>query len=164
MRLLHGSNVAVRRPDLNLCQSKNDFGRGFYLTPNWNRAWEMGKRKRNILQSGEITVSAFNFTMKAAKGAGLNIVSFSCFTTEWARFVINNRDNDYFSHPYDIVIGPVADAILDQEIYMHKRIFGKKYLADDALAVFIEKVSQFGSSYIQYCFCTAKAIEQLKSV
>lgn len=164
MRLLHGSNDAVYRPDLSLCESKNDFGRGFYLTPNWNRAWEMGKRKKNILQSGEIKVSVFNFTMKAAKSAGLKIATFPGFTTEWARFVINNRDNDFFSHPFDIVIGPVADAILDQEIYMHKRTFGKKYLEDDALATFIDKVSQFGSSYIQYCFCTPKAIEQLKSV
>ena len=34
MRLLHGSNVAVKNPDLKWCQSKNDFGRGFYLTPS----------------------------------------------------------------------------------------------------------------------------------
>lgn len=34
MRLLHGSNVAVKKPDLKWCQSKNDFGRGFYLTPS----------------------------------------------------------------------------------------------------------------------------------
>lgn len=48
MRLLHGSNVAVKKPDLKWCQSKNDFGRGFYLTPSWSRAWERGKRRKNI--------------------------------------------------------------------------------------------------------------------
>ena len=48
MKLLHGSNVTVKKPDLKFCQSRNDFGRGFYLTPNWNRAWEMGKRRKNI--------------------------------------------------------------------------------------------------------------------
>lgn len=62
----------------------------------------------------------------------LHVISW--FYNRLARFVINNRDNDYFSHPFDIVIGPVADAILDQEIY------------------------------IPYCFCTHKAIEQLKNV
>ena len=32
MRLLHGSNVEIVKPDLAMCQSMNDFGRGFYLT------------------------------------------------------------------------------------------------------------------------------------
>ncbi|MBQ8070568.1 MAG: DUF3990 domain-containing protein [Bacteroidales bacterium] len=158
MKLLHGSNVVVKKPDLNLCRSKNDFGKGFYMTPNWNRAWEMGKRRKNILQSGEITVNAFNFSLKEAKAAGLKIAIFSGFTIEWARFIINNRDNEFFSHNYDIVIGPVADAILDQEIYRHKMLFGAKYLEDEPLKAFIGKVSQFGSSYIQYCFCTQNAL------
>ena len=45
MRLLHGSNVEIVQPDLVKCQSKNDFGRGFYLTPQWQRAYMMGKRR-----------------------------------------------------------------------------------------------------------------------
>ena len=106
MRLLHGSNVEVRKPDLSLCHSKNDFGRGFYLTPNWNRAWEMGKRRKNIQQKGEITVSAFNY----------------------------------------------------------KREFPNNYLEDEPLKVFIERVSQFGSSYVQYCFCTDNALNELKKI
>ena len=93
MRLLHGSNVEVKKPDLKECHSKNDFGRGFYLTPSWNRAWEMGKRRVSIQQKGEITVNAFNFNLKKAKEAG-----------------------------------------------------------------------QFGSSYTQYCFCTDKALNELKKI
>ena len=164
MRLLHGSNVEVRKPDLSLCHSKNDFGRGFYLTPNWNRAWEMGKRRKNIQQKGEITVSAFNFNLKKAKEAGLNVASFSGFSVDWARFVIRNRDDELFHHAYDLVIGPVADAILDQEIFRYKREFPNNYLEDEPLKVFIERVSQFGSSYVQYCFCTDKALNELKKI
>ncbi len=164
MRLLHGSNVAVKKPDLNRCQSKNDFGRGFYLTPNWNRAWEMGKRRKNIKQSGEVTVNPFNFSLKKAKENGLKVASFHDFCVEWARFVIRNRDEEFFTHDYDIVIGPVADAILDQEIFRYKREFPETYLEDQNLEVFIQRVSQFGSSYIQYCFCTEKAIKELKAL
>ena len=109
MRLLHGSNVEVKKPDLKECHSKNDFGRGFYLTPSWNRAWEMGKRRVSIQQKGEITVNAFNFNLKKAKEAGLNVASYTGFSVEWARFVIRNRDEEFFHHNYDIVIGPVAD-------------------------------------------------------
>ena len=106
MRLLHGSNVEVRKPDLKECHSKNDVGRGFYLTPSWNRAWEMGKRRVSIQQKGEITVNAFNFNLKKAKEAGLNVAHYPGFSVEWARFVIRNRDEEFFHHNYDIVIGP----------------------------------------------------------
>ena len=85
MRLLHGSNVEVRKPDLKECHSKNDFGRGFYLTPSWNRAWEMGKRRVSIQRKGP-------------------------------------------------------------------------------LRIFIDRVNQFGSSYTQYCFCTDKAMNELKKI
>lgn len=164
MKLLHGSNIAVKKPDLNECHSKNDFGRGFYLTPNWERAWEMGKRRRNIQHKGDITVSPFSFSLKKAKENGLNVAYFPSFSIEWARFVIRNRDEDFFTHDYDIVIGPVADAILDQEISNYKRTFPKTYLEDQNLETFIQRVSQFGSSYVQYCFCTDKAIKELKTL
>ena len=39
MRLLHGSYMEIVTPDLSKCKSHNDFGKGFYLTPNWKRAW-----------------------------------------------------------------------------------------------------------------------------
>ena len=45
MRLLHGSNVEIVTPNLKKCQSRNDFGRGFYLTPQWQRAYLMAKRQ-----------------------------------------------------------------------------------------------------------------------
>ena len=161
MRLLHGSNVVIKKPDLRQCQSRNDFGKGFYLTPNWNRAWEMGKRRKNIEQKGEITVNPFSFNLKKAKANGLKVALFPDFCVEWARFVIQNRDNVFFSHNFDIVIGPVADAILDQEIFRYKREFPSTYLEDQNLEIFIQRVSQFGSSYVQYCFCTDKAIKEL---
>lgn len=111
MKLLHGSNVAVKKPDLKWCQSKNDFGRGFYLTPSWSRAWEMGKRRKNIKQEGDITVNPFDFNLKKAKGE-----------------------------------------------------FPKTYLEDKNLEIFIQRVSQFGSSYVQYCFCTEKALTELTAL
>ena len=161
MKLLHGSNVEIKKPDLKWCNSKNDFGKGFYLTPNWNRAWEMGKRRKNIKHAGEITVNPFSFNLKKALADGLNVALFPNFCAEWARFVIRNRDEAFFTHGYDIVIGPVADAILDQEIYRYKREYPNTYLDDNNLEIFIQRISQFGSSYMQYCFCTEKAIKEL---
>lgn len=60
MRLLHGSNVEIKVPDLNECQSMNDFGRGFYLTPQWQRAYMMAKRKA-ARDGGNTVVNPFMF-------------------------------------------------------------------------------------------------------
>ena len=62
---------------------------------------------------------------------------------------------------YDIVIGPVADAFVDKEIERHKQKYRTRYLDTDALLDFAEQVSQFGSKYVQYCFCTQKALNNL---
>lgn len=105
MKLLHGSNTVIIRPDINKCQSKNDFGKGFYMTPSWNRAWEMGRRRKDFY-GGSITVNAFELNHSSVKAAGLKVLRFDGFTIEWARFIIQNRDIPFFSHSYDMVIGP----------------------------------------------------------
>ena len=94
MRLLHGSNVEIVTPNLKKCHSKNDFGCGFYLTPQWQRAYLMAKRRASR-DGGEPVVTPFLF-----------------YPTE---------------------------ALLD----------------------FAEHVSRFGSKYVQYCFCTKKALKEL---
>lgn len=160
MKLLHGSNMVIDNPDLAKCHSNNDFGKGFYLTPQWNRAWGMGKRRKDFY-GGTIVVNVFYFYPKKSLEKGLKILSFKGFTTSWASFIIQNRYNKDFKHDYDVVIGPVADAIIDEEIrkYVHKH--PEDYLNDDNLKEFIHEISPFGSDYVQYCFCTDKALQEL---
>ena len=160
MRLLHGSNVEIKVPDLNECQSMNDFGRGFYLTPQWQRAYMMAKRKA-ARDGGNTVVNPFLFYPAKAQASGLKIKEFKGFSAAWAKFIIQNRSEKTFTHDYDIVIGPVADAFVDKEIERHKQKYGARYLDTDALLDFAEHVSQFGSKYVQYCFCTQKALNNL---
>lgn len=160
MRLLHGSNVKIETPDLKKCQSNNDFGRGFYLTPQWQRAYLMAKR-RAYRDGGEMVVNPFLYYPTKAKEHGLKIKEFKGFSAEWSRFVILNRSEINFTHDYDVVIGPVADAFVDKEIEHHKQKYGSRYLDTEALLNFAEHVSQFGSKYVQYCFCTEEAIKEL---
>ena len=160
MRLLHGSYTEILTPDLSICKGKNDFGKGFYLTPNWKRAWQMGKRS-TFLYGGEITVNAFLFYPNLSEKKGLRIKIFEGFTTEWAKFILQNRVESRFKHNFDIVIGPVADAFIDQEIKNYIQQYGETYLEESNLNTFVSKISQFVLSYIQYCFCTQKAINEL---
>ena len=160
MRLLHGSNIEIRQPDLRMCKSNNDFGRGFYLTPQWQRAFLMAKRRAGR-DGGNPVVNAFLFNEIKALKAGLKIKRFKGFSSEWARFVIYNRTDRNFSHDYDIVIGPVADTFVDKEIERHRLKYGTGYLETEALLDFAEHVSQFGDDYEQYCFTTGESISKL---
>ena len=160
MRLLHGSYTEILTPNLSKCKGKNDFGKGFYLTPNWKRAWQMGKRS-TFLHGGKITVNAFLFYPNIGEKKGLQIKIFEGFTTEWAKFILQNREESGFKHDYDIVVGPVADAFIDQEIKNYIRQCGEAYLDESNLSILVSRISQFGLSYIQYCFCTQKAINEL---
>lgn len=160
MKLLHGSNTVIDKPDLSKCGDNNDFGRGFYLTPDWSRALQMAMR-RVASDSGIPVVNAYLFYPSKGKKLGLRIKEFPGFTKDWARFVIRNRYEEGFHHDYDIVIGPVADAVVTREIARLRVKYGKNYLDDAPLEEFIHNVSQFGHDYIQYCFCTQKAINEL---
>ena len=160
MRLLHGSNIEIVKPDLVMCQSMNDFGREFYLTPQWQRAYLMAKRRAGR-DGGKPLVNPFLFYPMKAKEHGLNIKEFKGFTAEWAKFIIQNRTDKSFSHEFDVVIGPVADAFVDKEIERHKQKYGIRYLDTEALLDLAEHVSQFGYKYIQYCFCTERALKEL---
>ena len=120
MRLLHGSNVVIIQPNLKKCQSLNDFGRGFYLTPQWQRAYMMAKRKA-ARDGGNTVVNPFMFYPTKAHAEGLKIKEFKGFSASWAKFIIQNRSDKTFTHDNDIVIGPVADAFVDKEIERHKQ-------------------------------------------
>ena len=160
MRLLHGSNVEIEKPDLRKCQSRNDFGRGFYLTPQWQRAYLMAKR-RAARDGGLTVVNPFLYYPTKAKEHGLKVKEFKGFSAEWAKFIILNRSDMTFSHDYDIVTGPVADAFVDKEIERHKHKYGAHHLETEELLDFAEHVSQFGYKYVQYCFCTEEALKEL---
>ncbi len=48
IRLYHGSNVKIEVPDLVHSKPFKDFGRGFYLSPDKQQAWEMAFQKVNF--------------------------------------------------------------------------------------------------------------------
>ncbi len=160
MRLLHGSNIEIDEPNLMMCQSKNDFGRGFYLTPQWQRAYLMAKRRASR-DGGEIIVSPFLYYPPKALEHGLKIKEFKGVSAEWSKFIIQNRSDETFSHCYDIVIGQVADAFVDREIERHKQKYGLHFLETEPLLEFAEHISQYRNKYTQYCFCTEKALKEL---
>lgn len=159
IKLYHGSNVAINRIDLSRSRRGKDFGHGFYLNANRQQAHDMAVRTSRFLGEGEPTVSCFEFDDIKAADCGLDIKIFPDYSEDWAEFVVMNRKNnsDIQAHPYDIVIGPIADDTVGVQI----RRFIMGYISVDAL---IEELRFRGDHAIQYYFGTQRAIELLKRI
>ena len=149
--LYHGSNVEIDKIRLDLCKPSKDFGKGFYLNPNYEQAFKMAQRAKRITNSGHEIVSAFEFDEKLLEDSSLNIKIFPDYSEEWAEFVVSNRKNasDIPIHNYDIVIGPIADDTVGVQI--RRYIMG--YLP---LKQLVKELRYIGDYAIQYFFGAKK--------
>lgn len=162
MRLYHGSYCKIGEIDLSHGRSYKDFGRGFYLTPDFSRAVTMANRSVVLNHRGEAEVTAFLFYKSKCPG-DVRIKEFKTTNWEWAQFVMMNRDKAIappYKHEYDIVIGPVADSSVDSEIQAYKSEYGSDYALRENLAILAQRL-RYSGNYIQYCFCTLKGVGQL---
>lgn len=163
MRLYHGSYCRIECIDLSLARKYKDFGVGFYLTPAFQRAVKMAMRSVELNQEGAPEVNAYLF-YKSNCPKEVKIKEFKTCNWEWAEFVMKNRDksqNPPYKHEYDIVIGPVADSSVDSEIRMYREEYGNAYLNRECLKQLASRLKYSGERYVQYCFCTEKALKQL---
>ena len=159
IRLYHGCYVAIEQIVLSRSKRGKDFGQGFYLNANPDQAMEMAARTTRFLNEGEPTLSCFEFDEDETIKNGLNIKIFPEYSEEWAEFVVMNRKNnsDVQAHPYDIVIGPIADDTVGVQI----RRFIMGYLSASAL---VEELKFRGDHAVQYFFGSPKAVEHLKRI
>ena len=156
--LYHGSNVEIDRIDLSKSKIGKDFGKGFYLNPNYDQAYKMAVRAKNINKEGSEIVSAFEFDDDILTKSELNVKVFTEYSKEWADFVVANRNNKSETpiHTYDIVIGPIADDNVGTQIYRYSRGFIdiNKLIAE----------LKFEETAIQYFFGTETSIKLLRKI
>ncbi len=158
-RLYHGSNVAIEQIDLSRSKRGKDFGQGFYLNANADQAMAMAIRTARFLNNGQPTLSCFEYNEDEAERLGVKIKVFPDYSEEWAEFIVMNRknDSDVPAHPYDIVIGPIADDTVGVQI--RRYIMG--YMSASTL---VDELRFRGDHAIQYFFGTPKALELLKHI
>ena len=92
IRLYHGSNVEVVKPDLHKSKPYKDFGQGFYLSDDKQQAWDLAYNKVEQLKSGKATVSTYMFDDSVMFSNELNIKIYKDYSEEWAEFILRNRD------------------------------------------------------------------------
>ena len=159
LTLYHGSNVVIDEIDLSCSKRGKDFGRGFYLNPNKEQAMQMAVRTTQRMMEGEPIVNTYLFDDSTMKDASLMSVKvFTDYSIEWAEFVLMNRKNlgDTPIHPYDIVVGPIAD----DTVGLQMRRFLQGYISIERM---IEEL-RFREPAVQFFFGTKKAIGYLKKI
>ena len=107
MKLYHGSNVVVSKPEILVPDRKLDFGTGFYLTSSSEQAQNWSELTVKRKGSGKPTVSIFEFDNQDL--SGLKCLRFQRADVDWLRFVSANRKNEDVPNDYDLIIGPVAN-------------------------------------------------------
>lgn len=152
MILLHGTNCDFSEIELSKCTPYKDFGKGFYLTPVRARAVERAKDKCDKEKVGSPIVQVYDFD--ETKLASLKVKHFVGTTEEWLNFILENRKRRTTQHDYDVVIGPVADDGVILSINLYERHVITKQALIEALT--------YAKPYVQYCFCTQRAIDLLQ--
>jgi len=121
MKLYHGSNQAVEKPDPAFSKRiRMDFGKGFYTTTSEEQArkfthlvFSRSKRK------GIKTVSVYDLDISAF--SDLVVKDFQGEINEWFDYVeINRRQRVKQDDRYDIVIGPVADDQIQETFVLYE--------------------------------------------
>jgi hypothetical protein len=157
MKLYHGTNQVFDVIDLQKSKPNKDFGRGFYLSSNYEQALNLANIKIEQQQEGLPIVMEFEVDEKEMNT--LHMLRFEDYTEHWAEFILANRSNitEKPIHDYDIVIGPIANDRVGLQLWKYEN-----QLID--LPTLVAKLRYMKGVTIQYFFGTEKAVSLLKRI
>ena len=128
MTLYYGSNVEVLTPELLPSVRALDFGRGFYLTSDFDQAARWARTAVLRRGEGSAVVSVYEFDEVAA--SSLKILRFDSPDSGWLKYVTRNRTRPSDDPDFDIVTGPVAN---DNTMPVLNLYFKGAYSEEEAL-------------------------------
>ena len=157
MKLYHGTNIDFDHIDINKSKPNKDFGRGFYLSADYEQAKNMADIKVEQMETGMPLVQEYSISEIEMKS--LKCMTFDDYTEEWAKFILLNRNNPSAvpAHDYDIVIGPIADDKVGVQLWKYE-----SQLID--LPTLIKRLKYMKGITFQYFFGTERAIKLLKRI
>ena len=157
MKLYHGTNIDFDHMDINKSKPNKDFGRGFYLSADYEQAKNMADIKVEQMETGMPLVQEYSISEIEMKS--LKCMTFDDYTEEWAKFILLNRNNPSAvpAHDYDIVIGPIADDRVGVQLWKYE-----SQLID--LPTLIKRLKYMKGITFQYFFGTERAIKLLKRI
>ena len=157
MILHHGTNIYFDTIDLKKSKPNKDFGKGFYLSANYDQAMAMAKVKVEQLELGAPIVLSYEIDESLLEK--LNVKQFDCYSEEWAEFILLNRRNasEQPAHNYDVVFGPIANDRVGVQLW--------KYETQSIdLPTLVRNLQHMKGITFQYFFGTEKAVKLLKRI
>ena len=120
MKLYHGTNKDFDKIDLSKSKPNKDFGRGFYLSADYEQALNMAQVKVEQLETGNLVVQTYEIADDVWDS--LRVLRFDNYSEEWAKFILLNRNNptNLPVHEYDVVIGPIADDRVGVQLWKYE--------------------------------------------
>ncbi len=157
--IFHGSNIRIDIPDLSKSKPFKDFGQGFYLSAVYEQAMERARQTTDFQQSGEPSVTKYDWNEVKALSGNLAILRFDDYCKEWAEFVLANRDRkkQHPIHNYDIVIGPIAGDGVTYQLRRYRE-------GDISMEKLIDELKYAKGLTIQYFFGTERALATLRTL
>jgi hypothetical protein len=165
--LYHGSPERVPFPDVFFSSGNRDFGRGFYLFPNRDDAYDWALIKKKRLRTEEAFVNRYALFIQD--------LSIYCFSKDnkldllsWVRYIIYSRGyhdivtkSPFDESNADVIVGPVANNVLAEafDLLLTGRIPGKTL--DEALINFLPYLEYDRLDY-QICLKTKRAERALR--
>lgn len=120
MKLYHGSTDIIKKPLILDSQRLLDFGKGFYTTTNLEQAQKWALIKQNRMgENAQAYVSEFFIDDKVIELPSFHVKRFKSADEEWLDFVVRNRKENYL-HPFDMVIGAVANDTLYKTLTLYE--------------------------------------------
>lgn len=150
LKLYHGSNVVVTKPEVRVVGYTKDFGYGFYCTNDLRQAFTWAKRKARRYDVPVVSL----YNVNPVKFSELSYLRFTMYDESWLDFIANCRAG--VAHDYDIVEGPMADDdVWDYvDTYLSGNMSKEAFLA----------LCKFKHPTHQVCFCTDIALDLLQFV
>lgn len=151
MKVFHGSNMIVDKPDVMHSYRALDFGKGFYVTTVWEQAERWAKRKAQMMESGKPIVNIYEMSEEITERYSLK--TFPDDLDEWIDFVCRCRDeyDDYVK--YDVIKGKVANDQVFRVVSMYHRGVWDKERA-------LKEIKAY-PGYDQIAFINQDAIDEL---
>ena len=126
MRLYHGSNIIIKQPRLLQPTRTLDYGSGFYTTTSEQQAREwIIKKTKSIDERKYVNIYEINDTELNS----MKVLRFDKPTNEWIDFVMRNRQDETFTHDFDIVYGPVAN----DRVYLQFGLYEQGFISKTTL-------------------------------
>ena len=126
MIIYHGSDLAIKKPEILVSDRFLDFGMGFYTTSNKEQATRWASKVSSRNKAKDKILSVYEFDLVKAKKE-LKVLEFPSPDEKWLNFVTSNRNGKIIDEEYDIVIGPVAD----DNVYLTVKLFETNVLSID---------------------------------